>query len=303
MMNKNLRSPFFYVGDKYKLMPQLKELFPRKINTYYEPFLGGGSSALYTEAEKFILNDIDKNVIALHKYISSYAHNPGELYELLENKIKQYKLSCSYLGITVPEGLRKDYKKTYYAKYNKKAYMQLRDSFNKDNDISELYLLLIYGFNRMIRFNSKGEFNVPVGNVDFNNNVAEALKHYLRFIGNNSVSFYCLDYMDFIKNIEFKEGDFVYFDPPYLISNSEYNKLWNESDDVELFRLLDMLDEDNIKFGLSNIVKHKGQHNKVLEEWMKKYVVYDVKSNYISRFDNTIKDDSKEVYITNYEKN
>lgn len=38
--NNNIRSPFFYVGDKYKLMPQLKKLFPDNINSYIEPFVG-----------------------------------------------------------------------------------------------------------------------------------------------------------------------------------------------------------------------------------------------------------------------
>lgn len=37
-----IRSPFFYVGDKYKLMPQLKELFPKDIDNYIEPFVGRG---------------------------------------------------------------------------------------------------------------------------------------------------------------------------------------------------------------------------------------------------------------------
>ena len=41
-MNKKntIRSPFFYVGDKNKLMPQLKKLFPNNINNYIEPFVG-----------------------------------------------------------------------------------------------------------------------------------------------------------------------------------------------------------------------------------------------------------------------
>ena len=51
----------------------------------------------------------------------------------------------------------------------------------------------------MIRFNSKGEFNVPVGNVDFNKNVATALKNYLEYF-NEKVYLYNLDYKDFIKN-------------------------------------------------------------------------------------------------------
>lgn len=41
MKDNIVRSPFFYVGDKYKLMSQLRELFPKYISTYIEPFVGG----------------------------------------------------------------------------------------------------------------------------------------------------------------------------------------------------------------------------------------------------------------------
>ena len=55
-MKLKIRSPFFYVGDKYKLMPQLEKLFPIDINNYYEAFVGGGSSFLNTKAKKFFLS-------------------------------------------------------------------------------------------------------------------------------------------------------------------------------------------------------------------------------------------------------
>ncbi|WP_197271663.1 DNA adenine methylase, partial [Helicobacter heilmannii] len=48
-----LRSPLFYVGDKYKLMPQLKPLFPAHIKRFIEPFVGGGSSFLNTPAKEY----------------------------------------------------------------------------------------------------------------------------------------------------------------------------------------------------------------------------------------------------------
>ena len=57
----------------------------------------------------------------------------------------------------------------------------MRSDFNNDkDDMMLLYMLLIYGFNRMLRFNSKGDFNLPVGNVDFNKNVVNALKFIFR---------------------------------------------------------------------------------------------------------------------------
>ena len=51
--NSIIRSPFFYVGDKYKLMKQLLPLFPKDIETYFEPFSGGGRSLLNVEAAKY----------------------------------------------------------------------------------------------------------------------------------------------------------------------------------------------------------------------------------------------------------
>ena len=56
MVKENLiRSPFFYVGDKYRILSQILPYFPTKINTYIEPFVGGGSVFLNVNAEKFVL--------------------------------------------------------------------------------------------------------------------------------------------------------------------------------------------------------------------------------------------------------
>ena len=303
-MNKDniIRSPFFYVGDKYKLMPQLKELFPNDIDNYIEPFVGGGSSFLNTTGNRYVLNDIDENVIRLHKELGKYANRPEELIDKLYSIIDYYGLSCSYIGKSVPEELKKKYAKTYYSKYNKESYLKMRKDYNKDKDNSLLlYILLIYGFNHMIRFNSKGDFNLPVGNVDFNKNVYNALVNYLDFRNNNEIVFENTDYQKFLNKIEFKEKDYVFLDPPYLISMSEYNKLWNNKKEVELCDFLDNLDKKGVKFGITNLVYHKGKENETFNKWSKKYNVYDIKSNYISFNDNTIKKNSKEVFVTNYD--
>ena len=295
-----LRSPFFYVGDKYKLMPQLKKLFPEDIATYYEPFCGGGSSFLNTEAKKYIVNDIDFYVVNLHKYFKEKCSDEigltNELYKIIED----YNLSCSYKGHTAPDELKKEFVKTYYAKYNKTAYLNLRKDFNNDkSDMRKLYLLLVYGFNHMLRFNSKGDFNLPVGNVDYNSNVAKAISGYLEFLRTEDIIFCNKDYKDFLNSQNFNDKDFVFCDPPYLISQSEYNKIWNEEKELELYNTLDELNSRGVKFGLTNLIRHKGKENTILIEWMKKYNCYDINSNYISFNDNTIKANSKEVYVTN----
>lgn len=301
MKNKIIRSPFFYVGDKYKLMLQLQELMPNDIDTYIEPFVGGGSSLINTKAKKYVANDVDKNIIRLHKFLSTYSTQPEKLLEELYLLIDTYGLSCSYLGKTVPDELKKKYVKTYYSKFNKNSYEILRNDFNENqNNDMMLYLLLIYGFNHMIRFNSTGKFNLPVGNVDFNKNVYNALINYLNFMSKNDVYFYNKDYKDFLEDIEIGEKSYVYLDPPYLISLSEYNKLWNEEEEIKLCNYLDELNLRGVKFGITNLVNHKGKINNIFYEWSEKYYTYNIKSNYISFNDNTIKTSSKEVFVTNY---
>ncbi len=295
------RSPFFYVGDKYKLMKQLSSLFPTNINRLIEPFCGGGSVFLNTKANAYLENDANLWMIKLHRFLLKQSNNRKKFFSKIHNLIIQYGLSASYLNITVPIELKKKYIKTHYAVYNKTAYSKLKEDFNNNqNDMFLLYLLLIYGFNHMLRFNSKGLFNLPVGNVDYNKNVFNALNAYFDFANSSNIVFSCLDYKQFIRKITFDKNDFVYLDPPYLISNSEYNKSWDENCEKNLLKTIDELNKRSVKFALSNVLSHKGLKNHLLIEWSKKYKIHYLKSNYISYFDNSLKRDTIEVLITNY---
>jgi len=213
----------------------------------------------------------------------------------------KYGLSRSYLEDIVPESLKASWKKTYFAKFNKKGYTELRTHFNstKQSSLLELYVLLIYGFNRMLRFNSKGDFNLPVGNVDFNKNVVNALREYFKIVRNRKISLSDLDFRIFLER-KFKKDDFVYVDPPYLITFSEYNKYWDEQSERDLLKMLDVLHENGVNFALSNVILYKGRENILLSEWIKKYNVHPISSNYISYHNNSAKEIT-EVLITNYD--
>lgn len=294
------RSPFFYVGDKFKLLSQLEENFPKDIDRFIEPFCGGGSVFLNTDANQYLLNDIDSYMIQLHEFLMSYAENQEEFWNELKKYILEYNLSATFLDRNVPEQLRKEFKKTYFAKYNKEAYTKLRSDFNvtKDN-MMQLYMLLIYGFNRMLRFNGKGDFNLPVGNVDFNKNVVNALNDYFDYVADKDIIFFNTDFEEFVKEIEPTKDDFVYLDPPYLITFSEYNKLWNEDSEMRLIRFLDELDDSGIRFAVSNVLWHRKRYNGTFNEWAQKYNIVQIESNYISYHDNTEKN-SIEVLVKNY---
>lgn len=301
MKKKIVRSPFFYVGDKYKLIEEISSYFPDDIEKFVEPFVGGGSVFMNIDARKFYLNDIDVNVIALHKFLCKSANKQTEFFSRIESLIAEYGLSYSYKEDRIPIELRQQYKKTYYAKYNKEAYGRMKRDFNESSiaDLYVLYLLLIYGFNRMLRFNKNGDFNLPVGNVDFNANVVNALEAYFMQVISKKPKWFNIDYKDFLQKIRLSEKDFVYLDPPYLITFSEYNKLWNEQDEIELLQLLDSLNKRRIRFAISNVTHYKGRCNNLFIDWACKYNVHPIKSNYISYHDNSTKQIS-EVLITNY---
>jgi len=294
------RSPFFYVGDKFKLVPQLKEHFPSDIERFIEPFCGGGSVFLNVEANSYLVNDIDQYMIALHKMLYGYRNDAECFWNQLNAIIAQYDLSASFLGKTVPEEYKAQFVKTYYAKFNKDSYMRLRADFNENkSDLLKLYVLLIYGFNRMLRFNGNGDFNLPVGNVDFNQNVVNALEAYFEYVSDIDIQYYCNDFEKFLADIAPTSEDFIYLDPPYLISFSEYNKLWGPETEHRLLHLLDELDRNNIRFAISNIIRHRNMFNEIFASWAKKYHIIDISSNYISYHDNTQKG-SYEVLVTNY---
>ena len=301
-LSKIYRSPLFYVGDKYKLYPKIRKYFPKTINRFIEPFTGGGSVFLNVNANEYLLNDIDTNVINIHRFLIEQSENPKAFFDSVFEVIQEYNLSHSYIKDIVPQELKDEWIKTYYAKFNKQGFDKLKNDYNSSNEksILHLYLLLIFGFNRMLRFNSKGEYNLPVGNVDFNKNTEVALNDYFRLTKQKNIQFHNLDFLDFFKQIDFQEDDFVYLDPPYLITFSEYNKLWNEETERRLLDFLEWLDTQNVKFAVSNVSHYKGKVNQQFSEWSIQHNSFDIKSNYISYHDNS-KKEFKEVLITNYE--
>ena len=301
MKNGVYRSPLFYVGDKYKLISEIKTHFPANIGRLIEPFVGGGSVFLNVDAGTYLLNDIDSYVMAIHQMLCSYVNRSDAFFHDFFELVDKYDLSLSYRKNTVPKELKLAFPKTYFAKYNKEAYSCLKQDFNNGGkqNILQLYVLLIYGFNRMLRFNKSGKFNLPVGDVDFNQNTYNALVDYFQLLERKNVEWHNEDFRTFLRNIEFQENDLVYLDPPYLITFSEYNKLWNNDIENEMLILLDELNARNVHFAISNVTHYKGKTNDIFLAWSAKYNSFQIKSNYISFNDNSIKN-FNEVLVTNF---
>jgi len=151
----------------------------------------------------------------------------------------------------------------------------------------------------MLRFNGGGQFNLPVGNVDFNKNVVNALSNYFNFVQDKNIVFSSKDFRSFISEKEYLKNDFIYLDPPYLITASEYNKFWDHKSESDLLYLIDKLNKKGIRFALSNVTHYNGSKNDLLIKFIRKYKIHKINSNYIS-YHNNSKKEITEVLVTNY---
>lgn len=295
-----VRSPFFYVGDKYKLLPQILNYFPEKISNYYEPFLGGGSVMMNVSADRFHTYDANPHVVGLHSYLQTNTYD--SLISSIRQITSEYGLSFSFEHRVERGELARQFPKTYIAEQNRRGYLSLRDDYNSSSLRSDLqlFVLLLYGFNRTLRFNSRGNFNVPVGNVDFNKKSAEALYSYCRQVALKKLSTTCADFRTSISSSlpSISSDDFFYLDPPYSLAGAEYNKRWTERDDEDLFELLDEVNRRGARFALSNVAEYQGLSNDSLKRWSSKFSTHFIKSNYINRFNNHQKRIT-EIIVTN----
>ena len=293
---KVIRSPLYYLGDKYKLLPQIISFFPKKINNFYDVFGGGGTMLANIQFKKGHYNDINKNLKEILKLIYS------QDYQITLRKIKKI---IKMFDLTSPTDKKRESKKIKNLNYKK--FLDLRKKYNsfenksKKESLYYLIVLIIYSFNSQIRFNSKGNFNIPVGKQDLNENRIKILEDFINSIRKKDVKFTSKDF-SFLLKTKFQKDDFVYLDPPYLITNATYNVIWNEKEEEKLLKTLDYLNQKGVKWALSNVIESKGNININLKKWAndKNYLVHDLNFNYKnSNYQRKSKEKDKEVLITN----
>lgn len=284
-----------YTGGKYKLLHQIEPLFPEDVNLFVDLFTGGGNIAVNVKANKIVANDCEENIIGIYKTFQGY-DNVNELIGQIEEIIKTYGLTID--NTEAYNKFRNDYNclKTSQGNYSPLS------SYNIN---ILLYVLICYSFNHQYRFNSKGEFNMPFGKErsQWNENMKNNLINFHRQIKEKDIVFLNKDFRQ-LKVDKLGNDDFVYCDPPYLITCATYNEKdgWNQECEEDLLKLLDELNTKKIKFALSNVLYSKGKTNDLLIEWSKKYNVHHLdytyqNCNYHTK-DKTNKSD--EVLITNY---
>ena len=185
-----------WAGGKRNLASDILSRLPRKINTYYEPFLGGGAVFLSVQnsrkIKKAVLSDINGELINVYECAKNNIDS-------VESLLRQ--MSAAYYLIAKEED-------------RKKYYLEIRNSKPKNNNQAAARTIFLNKtcFNGLYRTNKSGQFNVPFGKyanpkiVDAKNLRKVSLSLQKAMLVNDS-------FEKVVKKA--KSGDVVYFDPPY----------------------------------------------------------------------------------------
>ena len=218
-MNQSILPVIKWSGSKRLQSSEIVKHFP-DFEKYYEPFIGGGSVLIRTNAKKAICGDICKPLIDFW-------------IEIRDN----------------PKKVTKEYEKRWH-KLQDEGYMtyyDIRDKFNKKQNPHDLLFLSRTCVNGLIRFNSKGEFNNSLHHTRSGivpEKLTELIFEWSQLI--QEYKFVHSHYKKTTKNIS--SNDLVYLDPPYFNTKGRY---FGKIDNEEFFAYLKELNEKNVKIVLS----------------------------------------------------
>lgn len=277
-----------YRGGKSKEIPQIMEYIPQYNGRYIEPFLGGGAVFFHLEPEGAIVNDLNVPLMMFYRYVRND-------YQRLRQELDAVETIYAH-NSAVFEAHKKMHPNERIENLNETLYYQIRDMYNniavkQYSDAFLYYFINKTAYSGMIRYNAKGEFNVPYGRYkSFGANLITDRHSELL----QKTELYNGDYSE-IFNMS-QPNDFMFLDPPYDCvfsdyGNEEYRDGFNEAEHRRLaqdFRNLDC--RAMMVIGSTPLIEEL-YHDLIVDEYSKQYAV-----NIRNRF----RANSKHLIITNY---
>lgn len=245
-MQKVLIPPLKIQGIKSKLVLHIKNLMEwDNKGIYFEPFMGSGVVGFNIEPKRAIFSDTNPHIINFYNTIKSGKINKYSIREYLQNESEKLQ------------------------KYGQEYYLEVRQRFNANKNSFDFLFLNRSCFNGLMRFNLKGDFNVPYCKKDsrftasYITKIANQISWVSQRIQNNEWNFECCDFATNLKGAN--EADFIYCDPPYIDRHCDYFNKWSKEDERKLY---DILRFTKAKFILSTW--HSNQYRKnayITELW------------------------------------
>jgi DNA adenine methylase len=242
-MNNLFIPPIKCQGIKSKLVPEIKYIAENtKYDRWIEPFMGSGVVGFNVRPDKAIFADSNPHLVRFYSDLQTNKISPSIVKTFLQNE---------------GEILEKTDGKNYYV---------IRERFNNAPNSLDFLFLNRACFNGMIRFNSKGGFNVPFCRKPnrfaqaYITKIVNQIKNIQEIIQYKKYSFLCQPFEITLK--EAGKNDLVYCDPPYIGRHVDYFDSWDEKQE---FLLHNILTESGAKFILSTWHSNDFRKNTYIE--------------------------------------
>ena len=217
---------------------------------WVEPFLGTGVVAFNSGFKEAVLNDTNPHIIKFYKEIQEGAITPASVKAYLEEEGSKLR----------------DAEEDGYVYFR-----TVRDRFNKDFSPLDLLFLSRAGFNGMMRFSKKGNWNIP-----FCKKPNRFAQSYITKIVNQVANVksvitrkWTFTSKPFDEIITLAvQGDMIYCDPPYYGRYVDYYNGWTEEDEKQLFELLC---ETKAKFILSTWHHNDWRENEMIKKYWERF--------------------------------
>lgn len=293
MQNLQVKPFLKWAGGKSQLLGDIQRKYPNTIDTYCEPFVGGGAVLFdiltSKKPRKVLINDINSELINTYIQVQNNVDNliielskiQGEYWELSTNEKKEFYL------------------------FKREKFNQLK--FADENELEKAVLFIFLNktcFNGLYRVNKKGLFNVPVGSykkpIICDSDNLRAISKLLQ-----GVTIQC---GDFSKCVDFIQKDtFVYLDPPYrpLNDTSSFNSYdsqsFNDNEQIRLNQFINKVTEIGAKIVLSNSdPKNVCENDNFFDNLYQDYVIQRVYAKRMINCQGGNRGSISELLISNY---
>jgi DNA adenine methylase len=238
-------------GIKTKLVEWIKDHAILEDNSrWIEPFMGSGVVGFNVRPQRAIFADVNPHIINFY------------------NAIKENKITA---------GIAREFLAREDSKLRSKGadhYYEVRERFNKDGNPLDMLFLNRACFNGVMRFNKKGEFNVPFGHKPerfakaYITKITNQIKYVADALSQYDWQFVCQDFKKTISSAS--QGDFVYCDPPYIGRHVDYFNSWSEGSEQELY---DSLSTTPAKFILSTWHSNQYRANPAIDKYASRFTI------------------------------
>jgi DNA adenine methylase len=217
---------FIWAGGKNKMLKHYLPIMPKQVDTYVEPFFGGGAMFCHIvqnyQPKKLVINDVNADIV--------------RIYNSIKNNLPEFLVKLdSYCNVYLPMN-KEDRKKYYFEVRHEHAYDY--DKWSEAEEAATLYFLMKTGFNGIFQINNNTNrrYGTPAGLLNQKDKVYEldVVKWWNQALQNSEVM--SGDWKECLKQVPDEDNTFVFLDPPYRDSFTSYGQTFGDDEQEKLIK-------------------------------------------------------------------